>query len=407
MGSERSVSSGHGTQGDQLETMARELAELRAKVQELETRPSPGTRRRVRAGTAPEPARGSERASGTPPGAANRYPVSRRRLFGLLGGAAAAGAAFSVAGATLEAHPAGADDGSNLVIGQSNSNTSNPTILTGATVGSGMPLFEVRLSSSTAASTRAVSGLHTGSDNVAAGVLGDHSGSGAGSAGVTGGSSGSANDGVGVHGLRNSLTAGGAGVLGEGNSPGAIGLKGSSDFNAALQLVDLNQTMPPMSSAWATGSFVVSGGTLWYCRAGGTGSSSQWVPLSLPPIFAPISPAPARVYDSRPGDVPTDVQKGPLQPGEERVIDLSHGVDLTGAYAALVNLTVVDTAGGGYVTLFAADATVPDTSNINFAGGWIIANNATTLFDPTGHIKAHVGGAATDLVIDVMGLYLG
>jgi hypothetical protein len=330
MGSERSVSSGHGTQGDQLEAMARELAALRAKVQELETRAWPGTRRRVRAGSASEPARGSERASGTQPGAANRYPVSRRRLFGLLGGAAAAGAGLAVASSITGASSASAD-GPNVLLGNGTGGTTNSA-------------GTVATSITSTASSATFQAVNTANNP------------------------------------QLSLTP----------APATIGA--------------------PMGLHKAGDVFVDFNGTAWYATA--DGNPATWVPLSLPPIFVPTLPAPARVYDSRPGDVPLGCQKGALQPGEERVIDLSgspHGtLDLTGAYAALVNLTVVDTTGGGYVTLFAADATVPDTSNINFAGGWIIANNATTLFElATGNIKAHVGGAATDVVIDVMGLYLG
>ncbi len=122
-----------------------------------------------------------------------------------------------------------------------------------------------------------------------------------------------------------------------------------------------------------------------------------------------MTPAPARVYDSRVGFPPESVEKGGLQTNEQRIIDLSLGgaLELTGSYAVLVNLTVVNTNGAGFIALFAADVTWPGNSNINwFGSGQVLANNATTTTDASFNIKALNGGPTTDLVIDVMGAYL-
>jgi hypothetical protein len=84
----------------------------------------------VPAASAPDrPARRGRRARRRSQGGDGPRTVSRRRLFGLLGGAAAAGAGFAVAGSALDASPAGA---SNLpmLIGAINNANSSQTSLT-------------------------------------------------------------------------------------------------------------------------------------------------------------------------------------------------------------------------------------------------------------------------------------
>jgi hypothetical protein len=209
------------------------------------------------------------------------------------------------------------------------------------------------------------------------------------------------------------------GTGGTGNNAGTVATSINSSatsatfqsLNAAspqLSLSGASTVGPPSGLHTAGDLFVGSTGIIWYATA--TGNPATWVPLSLPPIFAPATPAPARVYDSRPGLPPTNVQKGQLQINEERTIDLTNGgaLDLTGSYAALVNLTLVNTNATGFVAIFAANTTWPGHSNINwYQSNQILANNATSLFDSSFGIKAHNGGFQTDLVIDVMGAYLG
>src|SRR5262249_27324238 len=119
-----------------VEEQATELERLRALVeaptgsdardrgaQVSEARGARG-RRRLRAG------RGHSDEGTESPGL-----VSRRRLFGLLGGAAAAGAGLAVAGSALGADPAGAATGDNFITGNSNSGSSTTSLTTDANIG--------------------------------------------------------------------------------------------------------------------------------------------------------------------------------------------------------------------------------------------------------------------------------
>jgi hypothetical protein len=326
MSSGTSISDGQSTQGDRVEAMARELAQLRVKVETLEARSRPRARRRGLAKPAVVSADASARPIGTQSSAADRYSLSRRRLFGLLGGAAAAGAGLTVAGSIAGPSSAGAD---------------GPDVL-----------------------------------------------------------------------LAN-------GTGGTGNNAGTVATSITSSATSAT-FQSINAASPQLSLSGATASgppsglhnagdlFVDSNGIIWYATA--TGNPATWVPLSLPPIFAPATPAPVRIYDSRPPFPPANVQKGQLQTNEERTIDLTNSgaLNLSGSYAALLNLTIANTIGAGFVAIFAANTTWPGHSNIDwFQSNQILANNATSLFDSAFRIKAHNGGPPTDLVIDVMGAYLG
>jgi hypothetical protein len=321
-----SASGDQDRHGDRLEAMARDLAQLRAKVEELEARSRPPTRRRAPPGPASVSAEGSESTSGTEPTSTGRYSVSRRRLFGLLGSAAAAGAGLTVAGS---------------IAGPSTASADGPDVaLANGINGTGNDAGTAATSITSTATSATFQSYNTISPQLS--------------------------------------------LLGGTLSGSPSGLHSAGDVFADEQ------------------------GILWYATA--SGNPATWVPLSLPPIFEPITPAPVRVYDSRAGYPPSDVDKGQLQTNEQRTIDLSHGgvLNLTGSYAALVNLTVVNTNGAGYVAIFAADVAWPGNSNINwFASNQILANNATSLFDPSFNIKALNGGPPTDLVIDVMGSYLG
>ncbi len=160
--------------------------------------------------------------------------------------------------------------------------------------------------------------------------------------------------------------------------------------------------------------------TLWYTVPGaattdpprfiklaGTGTAGSFHAL----------PVPKRCFDSR---LPA--------PGAKIAEGASVNIDLTkdsagaasglpaGAVLAVVNLTINQTEGGGFVSLFAKGA-VPatvDTSNINwFQDNTSIANATNVPLDATGSIAAFVGSnpsdtvtARTHVIVDLVGYYL-
>ena len=77
-----------------------------------------------------------------------------------------------------------------------------------------------------------------------------------------------------------------------------------------------------------------------------------------------------------------------------------------GATAVLVNLTIVNTTGSGYLGLFKNGIAYPGNSTINWnQPGTLLANSAVCALDDQARfaVKANVG--FTDFVIDVLGYY--
>jgi len=121
----------------------------------------------------------------------------------------------------------------------------------------------------------------------------------------------------------------------------------------------------------------------------------------VPPTqtFLPFTGTP-RVLDTRlPGPL-----TGKLAANEERVVDLG----ITGARTAVINLTVTQTGGAGYVAAFPANIAWPGNSSINwYEPNSDLANGVLVAVDPTGKIKIRGGGGAdTHVVIDRIGYFL-
>jgi len=129
------------------------------------------------------------------------------------------------------------------------------------------------------------------------------------------------------------------------------------------------------------------------------GASMGYTPPVQQAFFPFTGPTP-RVLDTRdPGPL-----TGKLGPNEERVVDLG----ITGARTAVINLTVTQTGGAGYVAVFPANITWPGNSSINwYEPNSDLANGVVVALDPTGKIKIRGGGGAnTHVVIDRIGYFL-
>lgn len=386
---------------------------------------------------------------------------SRRRL---LGKGAAAAAGVVAGGILLDTGTAEANNGDNLVIGQANSGSSTTT-LSGSRLkavnGNGGVSLEASHASNNAIGVYAVV---DGTNSV--GMLGVSPGTSANAIGVKGqgktGVSGDGNfpGGIGVNGYGpigvrgqspanngtavsgdasgpNSTGVSGVGtsmgVYGEGEvsgiaafsnngdalnahsdgagkaaivaetlGAGGIGVKIDAPLGPALRLGQ-GPTIPPAAGSWSAGDIVESNG-LWCCIAGGIGPASRWVKLSR--VYQPLA-TPVRIYDSRPGYDPAGVQKGKITGGGERVIDATVGgaVPTAVASAVEVNVTVTDTEGTGWLSLFSNAIAWPGTSTINwFLPSMMIANGATVAVDGVAKFKVRSSGT-THFLIDVTGYY--
>ena len=361
----------------EIERLAREVAELRAENAanrtELEAvrahvmsrhagldsgdavgqRDGPSKRRL--GGRRPTSTGESSRASGL---------VSRRRLFGLVGGAAAVGTGLAVAGSTLTADPAAATG--NMMIDGSNTGAGT-TDLSSTTTGNAMTVEA------------------TGTNGSAFSATGNAAGHGV---------EGVSTSGTGVFGVSTSN----AGVAG--SSFSGIAVQASSATGAGLLLADNGVTMPPTSGSWIVGSFVVSGGQLWFCSASGTGVSARFVRISP---LVPVNP-PARVYDSRTGG-------GPLSVGQSRDITVTgtfgSSTIPTGVSAILCNLACGEPVGAGFLAMYQQGTSNPGTANVNFNNGQDISNNATSAVSAgmPGKVTVYCGNGSTQVIIDVFGYY--
>ena len=115
----------------------------------------------------------------------------------------------------------------------------------------------------------------------------------------------------------------------------------------------------------------------------------------LPPTqsFIPFTGPTPRVLDTR-------ATGGKLNASEERTIDLG----FAGVRGAVLNLTVTETEGSGFVAVFPANLAYAGTSSINWsAPDQNIANGVITATGPNASIKIRGGANRTHVVIDRIG----
>ena len=302
--------------------------------------------------------------------------ASNRRKFLMLGGGAAAAIAATAASVAAPGR-ASAANGNSIIIG---SLTNSGTSSTELTMTAGGPT-----------------------------LWGDNQSTTLGGIGVEG----SALGGTGVYGVGTAqgatFAATGIHAVGAGsalataalvdNQVGGLGLHVTTSSGPLALLTQTTgpSPMPPTSGAWTAGTVIQKGGHLWYCYISGTGTASKWAKLSGGLV---VFPAANRAYDSR-------ATGGPLAAGQTRTVNLSTAGGVpAGATGALVNLTVTETSGAGYLTIFAAGLAFPGTSNINWsASGQTLANNATSGMDGSAQVSVFCGGGQTQFIIDVAGYY--
>ena len=379
MTGELSVEQGHA-QGDvdaRLAAAQQALDDLRAEVAELrrEQRNPPMTAAEVR----PEPI------------------VSRRALFGLTG----AGIAGVVVGAG--ASPAGAADGDPVVLGAYNMSTGSTSIESSSGIG-------VRITTTDAEHGSLALLVESPGDQAVWSIS-----EGDGGVGIEGSATG--RGGIGVLGSVGGDEA--RGVIGAAKSPGGIGVTGMgevgvqahSEAGSQLRLVrdagvDFVGPSSPDSHHDQGEISLDSRGDLFLCTAAGT--PGTWTRLNHQ--GAAFLPNAERAFDSREGrqPIPGGGAKGILTKGGTRTIDLTVATGLPPeARAAIINLTVTDTAGPGYLSVFSGDASLsgtPTFSHVNWTTSGQTIANTTTVTVTDGKIGVYASGS-THAIIDVIGWY--
>ncbi len=345
---------------------------------------------------------------------------SRRDLFTK---AAVLTAVTTVAGLAISKEAA-AGNGNNQPMNQG-ANNINATISTVLSGGSTFQVLDGGTTGSVGVNARVASihGYQEGSSRV--GVLGEAIGTGFGW-GVYGRNHSS--QGIGVYGL-NTGTAG-VGVYGEhqaASTEAGIGVIGVSNTGVGVEArgetFDLvagrsgrvlvgAAGVPNPPTTGAVGTIARDAvGNLWVCVA-----ANSWRKLAGPATagsFHAISPS--RVYDSRsPAPSP-----GQLAGGANRLVSVADKRNLgtgavdtanvvpAGATAIAVNVTVANTAGGGFLAVNAGSDTVVAGSAINWtASGQAIANGIIVPVNASREVTVIAGGGSTDFILDVSGYFL-
>ncbi len=143
-------------------------------------------------------------------------------------------------------------------------------------------------------------------------------------------------------------------------------------------------------------------GTIAATVAMSTGSAAAAVPVRG--TFTPVDPV--RILDTRDGTGVAEQRIGPL--GARQIIEVDvtgvGGVPDSGAGAVVLNVTVTEAPGEGYVTVYPCGAGRPLASNVNFRRGVNVANQVTAKVGRDGRVCMYAS-SQTQLVADVSGWY--
>ena len=144
-------------------------------------------------------------------------------------------------------------------------------------------------------------------------------------------------------------------------------------------------------------------GALWFTNPGNqaigritTGSAP------LAGGFTPLSPS--RILDTRIAIGAT----GPVLAGGTVTLTVAGrgGVPLTGAGAVVLNVTVTQPKGGGYLTVWPDGSTRPTASNLDFSPGQTVPNLVVARLGADGKVKLYNGsGGTVQLIGDVAGYF--
>jgi hypothetical protein len=186
-----------------------------------------------------------------------------------------------------------------------------------------------------------------------------------------------------------------------------------SDAEAVVLNVTATQTTGPGHvSIRSCDAVDADASTLNYSASGATVPNLAVAPVVYGAVCFDLKETGHLVVDAA-GYFPAGSGYNPRNP--ERVLDTRGGAAVTdasvtaampaGATAAVLNITVTQTAGAGYVTAYPCGTPAPTASNVNFGGpGQTIANAAIVGVGDGGDVCFKVKGSA-HLIVDVAGWF--
>lgn len=334
--------------------------------------------------------------------------LSRRLLLTGAAGLTAAGVAV-VTGAS----PAAATDGQPILAGQNNTATAATTINASGSATSA--LDAINANATGAAIYAQTAGASPFSGPAYLGAIIGNSQSQRGVVGLSRysrGVHGQSETDIGVNG-----ESGGTGVRGVGTG---IGVGGASVSGTAVHAMSdhvplhltsygLNRPAPTGDSTLhRAGDLVVeSSGALWYCIADGTPGTWRRLASAATAGSFHVLPAPARIYDSRPGTSPSAGPKTKLS-ATPRTLSCNvngSGVPVGATAVALTVLLVNAANGNGNMTVWANGKAQPAANTMVWgAGSGRFTSSTISAVDAQTRIQV-AASAATDLVLDVVGYY--
>ena len=124
--------------------------------------------------------------------------------------------------------------------------------------------------------------------------------------------------------------------------------------------------------------------------------------------FQPLA-APARIADTRPSGETIDDRFeaiGPIDGGTVLELDVAGRAGVpSSAVAAILNVTTTNAVDRGFLTFFPCDQPQPNSANLNYDAGQIIANATVALLDGDG-ATCIFSRVDTNVVVDVTGAFL-
>jgi hypothetical protein len=142
--------------------------------------------------------------------------------------------------------------------------------------------------------------------------------------------------------------------------------------------------------------------------AGGIGIARATVTTGARPVFVSITPC--RLVDTRPAPTTVGTRATPLNPAETATFTV-HGSNgnctiPTGAVAIDANVTITAPTSDGFLTMFPADAALPNASNLNWTAGQAPTPNAVTVdLSADGKVKVFNERGTVNVIIDIVGYY--
>jgi archaellin len=131
---------------------------------------------------------------------------------------------------------------------------------------------------------------------------------------------------------------------------------------------------------------------------------ATWYPTTDP--FEPMNPA--RLADTRPGKSTADGQNAPTGPvlaGQVLRVPITNRMGIPAdASAVVLNVTVTEPQGSGWLTVFPTGDAKPNASNLNFSSGQTIANLVTAKVGSDGTVSIFTPTTA-HVIVDVAGWF--